>query len=478
MATLAGTGCGSSHDSVPPGDGGDGGGDRGDAVVTIDVQEETRPDLPPPECGNGTVERMEQCDDGDTDPGDGCDAMCRREPYCGDGNMGGDEVCDDGNNRSADGCRSDCGSDETCGNGIVDIAVGESCDDDNTDPGDGCSADCQTVESCGDGAVNAANGETCDDGDTVAWDGCTMMSCVPGEGCGPDCRNEITLVIDSLQIGSPMEGCDYSGDGRPDNSFSRALGLGVPLLNGMINAGDLNFLMHFMGLDDVTGSTDSSMTVAWIVGVDADMDPTNNLSGMGQFFVPADAFGAGGRPTTAFYGGIAAHALTAGPEDVSVAFGLFDLDLSQGRLSGTTVASSGRLSSLSGGRLCGVVSVATLANIPLAGLPIMLPPPCGGGGGAGSFADLLVGGATIFTVSVGGIGPDVDLDGDGLEYFETVTGDGCVGVITACIDGDGTRIEGDGCATALDGEVDRFVDGYSAGFPITATSARIVGVAP
>ncbi len=72
-----------------------------------------------------------------------------------------------------------------------------------------------------------------------------------------------------------------------------------------------------------------------------------------------------------------------------------------------------------------------------------------------------------------GTPPDVDLDGDGLEAFEVHRRGpaGCQPVITACIDGDGTRIEGRGCAVDA-----RFEDGYSAALPFTAEPARIVGI--
>lgn len=54
-------------------------------TVTIDA-EPPGPDAPPPQiCGNGVLEPPEQCDDGNTDAGDGCDAACDVEPsVCGD----------------------------------------------------------------------------------------------------------------------------------------------------------------------------------------------------------------------------------------------------------------------------------------------------------------------------------------------------------------------------------------------------------
>ena len=64
-------------------------------------------------AGDGIVNDggVEECDDNDTVPGDGCNATCLLE-YCGDGvvNNGGVEECDDGNTTPDDGC------DELCGN--------------------------------------------------------------------------------------------------------------------------------------------------------------------------------------------------------------------------------------------------------------------------------------------------------------------------------------------------------------------------
>ena len=46
----------------------------------------------PASCGDGLIEDSEQCDDGGTNPGDGCDASCQVEPgYSCDGEP---SVCD------------------------------------------------------------------------------------------------------------------------------------------------------------------------------------------------------------------------------------------------------------------------------------------------------------------------------------------------------------------------------------------------
>ncbi len=76
------------------------------------------------QCGNGTKEGSETCDDGNTANGDGCSAtcalesgytcntatpnVCTRNAACGNGTKEGSETCDDGNTANADGCSSVC----------------------------------------------------------------------------------------------------------------------------------------------------------------------------------------------------------------------------------------------------------------------------------------------------------------------------------------------------------------------------------
>ena len=64
------------------------------------------------ECGDGLVSEDEECDDGNSSVGDGCDTECYVET-CGDGELTIDEECDDGNRTDGDGCDFEC-SVETC----------------------------------------------------------------------------------------------------------------------------------------------------------------------------------------------------------------------------------------------------------------------------------------------------------------------------------------------------------------------------
>jgi cysteine-rich repeat protein len=59
-------------------------------------------------CGDGVVDPLESCDDGNNLDLDGCDARCQVEGFCGDGLVGLFEVCDDGANEDLDGCSAAC----------------------------------------------------------------------------------------------------------------------------------------------------------------------------------------------------------------------------------------------------------------------------------------------------------------------------------------------------------------------------------
>ncbi|MFW5925700.1 MAG: DUF4215 domain-containing protein [Myxococcota bacterium] len=404
-------------------------------------------------CGDGVLDARESCDDGNTQDGDGCDAFCRWETFCGDGVVDGTEACDDGNNRSGDGCRSDCASDETCGNGLLDVVAGEACDDGNTRDGDGCSGDCRRVESCGDGVVDEPL-EQCDDGNTDAYD-----------GCGPSCRVEVGMAVDSLAIAPSSAGCDFTGDGEPDNALAESLGFARSFINDTVlmdavDSGELLLLMQLLGLDDLTGADDDALTVRVAPG-ELTMDG----------YVISTSAGAAGT----FESRIAARSLEGGPDDLAIPVDFLPLELERALIQGTTTAMGGDISGIDEGALCGAIPVNLLASVPniLASLGFGGGgAPCDGSTEGTTLADLLVGGAEILVVSLPGTAPDVDVDGDGLEQFEVTTDgpEGCQPVITACIDGDGTRVEGRDCAADP-----RFADGLSLALGFTAERASIVG---
>jgi uncharacterized delta-60 repeat protein len=128
------------------------------------------------DCGNGIVERGEECDDGNLVSGDGCDANCT-VTRCGNGIVTAGEECDDGNQDNHDACKNDCTL-NVCGDGVVRTGV-EICDDGNTVDDDGCSNTCQRTL-CGDGIKQPS--EECDDGNRVSGDGCDANCYI--EDCG------------------------------------------------------------------------------------------------------------------------------------------------------------------------------------------------------------------------------------------------------------------------------------------------------
>lgn len=149
-------------------------------------------------CGNGLIQPAagEECDDGGTVDFDGCSSLCLVES-CGDGTVQPSEGCDDGNTIDGDGCDSMC-LDETCGNSVV--QSGESCDDGNTASEDGCSSAC-VDEFCGDGTLQTGLGEVCDDGNTTDGDGCsanctavTFCSVAPSPSCASAAKASLKII--------------------------------------------------------------------------------------------------------------------------------------------------------------------------------------------------------------------------------------------------------------------------------------------
>jgi len=176
------------------------------------------------ECGNGERDAGEECDDDNTNDGDGCAANCSIEAeYCGDGMCTGTEDCDT--------CSDDCGICESCGDGEIQAGMGEECEIDTTAP-NGNSFNCEANETCDAychcvpepstcGNTTVETDEECDDGNTTNGDGCTAQ-----------CKKEMSCAVcyfDELQVASCgaktieqcgktacNDGIDNDGDGKKD----------------------------------------------------------------------------------------------------------------------------------------------------------------------------------------------------------------------------------------------------------------------
>jgi len=88
----------------------------------------------PGECGDGVLTSDEQCDDGNTESGDGCNSKCIWEPYATAFTSSSSSV-------SSSSSSSSSSFVARCGDRV--ITAPEKCDDGNAIGGDGCSAFCQ-----------------------------------------------------------------------------------------------------------------------------------------------------------------------------------------------------------------------------------------------------------------------------------------------------------------------------------------------
>jgi cysteine-rich repeat protein len=158
-------------------------------------------------CGNGKIDRGEQCDDGNRRAFDGCSQFCLIEEVCGNSELDRDlfEECDDGNVFSDDGCSPDCLV-EYCGDGVLQPGLGEECDEgvvnNSNIPGASCNRECE-LPKCGDGIkqenaiLNVWNGETYYD------DYSYTEHCDPGMHCE---NSPNAYCIDDWQC--PYSTCD------------------------------------------------------------------------------------------------------------------------------------------------------------------------------------------------------------------------------------------------------------------------------
>jgi cysteine-rich repeat protein len=170
-------------------------------------------------CGNGETEPGEECDDGNTDPTDGC-AECL-EVICGNARVDPGEECDDGNTVLEDRCDAACQLE--CGNDVLDPL--EECDDGNRDNGDTCDAECYD-EVCGNGHLQPHLDEECDDGNTVSDDGCSATC----ETEGPAPVAEQRCIQKLNEAGAAVVKAQHGVDQKclSDAAKGNTAGLGVP----------------------------------------------------------------------------------------------------------------------------------------------------------------------------------------------------------------------------------------------------------
>jgi cysteine-rich repeat protein len=190
-------------------------------------------------CGDGVLDAIDQCDDGNLIDGDGCDSNCT-PTACGNGIVTSGESCDDGNLTGGDGCDVVCSVEtgwscvhrpsfcrEVCGDGV--LTPSETCDDANLVDGDGCDSNC-TPTGCGNDVVTS--GEVCDDGNLV-----------DNDGCNADCKRSRCGDGFLWTYGDKPEECDdgnpVDGDGCDSNCKMTRCGNGVVTVGEECDDGNL-----------------------------------------------------------------------------------------------------------------------------------------------------------------------------------------------------------------------------------------------
>jgi len=253
-------------------------------------------------CGDTVVDlRTETCDDGNPDPGDGCEPTtcaftCASDSECSDGNdCNGLEACALATHRcelgeaplvgapctTEGGAAGECNAakvcaPEGCGNGVTG-GPAEDCDDMNTINADGCDNDCTfsctVAADCDDG--NVCNGDaTCN---TIAHTCAagTVLDCADASACTANecdavagCRNPLIDADGDGQAATMFGGC-----GTDCNDTNPASYVGAEELCDTVD-------------NDCDGMTDESAPT-WYVDCDGDTFASSMTGAMSNCMMPS-----------------------------------------------------------------------------------------------------------------------------------------------------------------------------------------------
>ncbi len=377
-------------------------------------------------CADG----VQDADETDTDCGGATCAPCSDGKKCLQGSDCVDRVCNGSHlcaaPSCADGVRNGNETDVDCGGSVCPTcANGKQCQ-----IGTDCtSGDCTTnvcTALCGN-AVRES-GEQCDDGNITNLDGCSAT-----------CQFEQDQRMNGLTMQFGIDSfCSPNAFGGAVTSFAQSTF--QTAMTSSVSSGATSIELEFLGLTDLTGTSQVSFQLGALHGVPAAPAPNPPYDGASDldWWYATDPTGIDGTrlPNQRLPASISSHALSAtGTLDVFIALGgstASDLHLSGARLRATvgaadsapTTSSGGTtpghlagehldpaltsFATMSNGGMCGNISAASLALVPV---PSFLLP---GGTGAciegysasSSMLDVLVGGCTrTIAVTVALINP-------------------------------------------------------------------------
>ncbi len=396
-----------------------------------------------PTCGNGTIDPGEDCDFGaGNGAGTGCETSCKfsctKSPdSCSDGNAcNGVETCQTVtvSGKTGQKCSSGtplaacaaCGSGgvcvagscatSICGDGCVDATKGEQCEPKSTAT---CDASCKTIVPavCGNGIRET--GETCDDSGKVNLDGCDAT-------CGFE-QSQRANSVKMQRVTDSAGFCTINALGGALSST--ALGQLQTSLDEGVQDGSISILFKFLGLDDLSGTADPSLSLGNLTGTPAAAPAGVTYDGRNalDWWYTADAPGidASRNPLASLSASIVSKTLDGGPGNMTLVLSLTGgptpLKLSSVRVRSSIGATSKPLSStgatpghlpsehldpaltsfatMTNGKLCGNVSAASLAKVPAPEAIVSGLFSCSQGYTASnSMLDILIGGCDIIFV--------------------------------------------------------------------------------
>jgi cysteine-rich repeat protein len=443
-------------------------------------------------CGNGTVDAGEQCDfgAGANGPGTGCELDCQfscqttpadtcpsADPCsaapqkCSPITVGGKAgqkcaaqtpiaacgACGGGNICVANVCKPNA-----CGDSCV--AGGETCDPPN---GTTCSPSCTTIV-CGDGKREGQ--EQCDDGQQPPKN---------LDGCDATCKfeqdhraNGVTILFNPSALCRTNNALGSAIASAAQSTMQSSLATGV-------KDGSTTIMLKFMGLSDLSGTSQASLQIGGLGGKPVAgnaYDGTNDLEWW--YTTDPNSIDAARNPKTFLNGSITAKLLDAtGTLDlgISLAGGPTVLHMSGAHLRSNVggvskpVLSSGgstpghlasenldpalvSFATMSNGELCGNISAASLATVPVPAALLSGVGACNQGyTAANHLLDVLVGGCNGFLniAEVNPTQPDqfdpaVPAAGAGAPYTLTIANK----AVTGCRDKNGTAVALPACLAA------------------------------
>ncbi len=230
-------------------------------------------------CGNGVLDAGEQCEKASGVFPPGCSTKClltgatSGKSVCGDGQIGDGESCDDGNKADGDGCSHEClheGTIPSCWSGLNKPAAPV--------PGQNCNA------FCGNGLTEPGEDAGCDLGGGLVAAGCDADTCLRnGHGqtqCSPSgagCSADGLLSGSSFRYGTPSF-CRDESVGAGEAAYCEQ---GNPLLGiqPVQKDGLKDSVQYVETMPSVPAPGSTEQVIATVAGVASDKRGSSLFSG-------------------------------------------------------------------------------------------------------------------------------------------------------------------------------------------------------